>query len=182
MLSNDKQKKGFSMAQKKYSLFHSMMQRISASKPGAWFFAHTLHHFDHIFLKLSGGRMTMTSLVAGLPVVILTSKGAKSGLPRTVPLLCIRDEQAPESFAVIATNWGQKPYPAWYFNLRANPEASCSIAGQVRQYQANEAQNEEYERFWQYASNTYLGYPLYKQRIVGRRIPIIVMKPVADKN
>ena len=122
------------MPKKLYSPFHSLIQRIAASKPGAWFFARTLHHFDRIFLKLSGGRETMTGLVGGLPVVFLTSKGAKSGLPRTVPLLCVRDESDPVSFALIATNWGQKPYPAWYFNLKANPKATCSIAGQVGQF------------------------------------------------
>ncbi|MEW5873465.1 MAG: nitroreductase family deazaflavin-dependent oxidoreductase [Chloroflexota bacterium] len=154
------------------------MQRIAASKPGAWFYSRTLHHFDRLFLKLSGNRVAMTSLVAGLPVVILTSKGAKSGLPRTVPLLCIQDESEPGSFALIATNWGQKPYPSWYFNLKANPEATCSIAGKAGKYLAHEAQGEEYERFWEYALNTYLGYPLYKERIVGRSIPVLVMKPV----
>ena len=168
------------MTKKQYSPFHSVMQKIAASKPGAWFLARTLHHFDRIFLKLLGGRVTMTSLVAGLPVVILTSKGAKSGLPRTVPLLFIRDESDPASFALIATNWGQKPYPAWYFNLKANPNATCSIASQIGQFLAHEAQAGEYDRFWQYASDTYLGYPLYKQRIVGRHIPIIVMMPVKE--
>jgi deazaflavin-dependent oxidoreductase (nitroreductase family) len=165
------------MTQKKYSHFHYTMQKIASSPPGAWFFARTLHHFDRLFLGLSGGRATMTSLVAGMPMVIVTTIGAKSGLPRTLPLLCIRDENAPGTFALIATNWGQHHYPAWYFNLKANPRATCSIAGQTREYLAHEAAGEEYERFWQYAADTYIGYPLYKQRIHGRRIPIMVMTP-----
>jgi deazaflavin-dependent oxidoreductase (nitroreductase family) len=120
----------------------------------------------------------MTSLFTGLPVVILTSQGAKSGLPRTVPLFCIRDESNPASFALIGTNFGQKHYPAWYFNLKAHPKAVCSIAGQTGHYLAHEAQAEEYDRFWQSASDTYLGYPIYKQRIIGRRVPIVVMVPI----
>lgn len=163
------------MSQKKYSPFHSITQKIAASPPGAWFYARTLHHFDGLFLRLSGGRVTMTSLVAGLPLVIVTTTGAKSGMPRTVPLLCIRDERDPTAFAIIATNWGQQHYPAWYFNLKANPRAACSIAGKTGQYLAHEVTDEEYERFWQYATDTYVGYPLYKQRIHGRSIPIMVM-------
>jgi len=153
------------------------MQKIAASPPGAWFYARTLHHFDRIFLRLFGGRVTMSSLVAGLPLVILTTTGAKSGLPRTTPLLCIRDENNPSTFAVIATNWGQQHYPSWYFNLKANPRATCSISGESREYMAHEANDEEYARFWQYATDTYIGYPLYKQRISGRNIPIMVMTP-----
>ena len=96
------------MTKKKYSAFHRLNQKIAASKAGSWFYAHTLHHFDALFLKLSKGRNTMSSLVSGLPVVVLTTTGAKSGLPRTTPLLGIRDEQNPAVLAVIASNWGQK--------------------------------------------------------------------------
>jgi deazaflavin-dependent oxidoreductase (nitroreductase family) len=134
------------MTQKKYNLFYSVMQRIAASPPGAYFFARTLHHFDRVFLRLSAGRVTMASLVSGLPVVVVTTTGAKSGLPRSVPLLCIRDERDPATFALIATNWGQQHYPAWYFNLKANPHASCSIAGKTEQYLAHEAAQAAHSR------------------------------------
>jgi deazaflavin-dependent oxidoreductase (nitroreductase family) len=166
------------MKQKKYSLFNLVMQRIAASPPGAWFFARTLHHLDKIFLRLSNGRKTMSSLVSGLPVVVVTTKGARSGLPRTIPLLCIRDECNPATFALIATNWGQQHYPGWYFNLKANPNVRCSIAGKTGEYLAQEAEDEEYDRFWQFAVDAYVGFPLYKQRIRGRRIPIMIMTPV----
>jgi len=166
------------MTRQRYSPFHSFMQKIASSRPGAWFFSHTLHHFDRVFLKLSGGRTTMTSIVAGLPVVILTSVGAKSKLPRTLPVLCIRDERTPDTFAIVASNWGQRHYPAWYFNLKANPRATCSIRGQAGEYVAHEASGEEYEELWRCAMDTYVGFPLYKQRAAERRIPIMVMTPV----
>ncbi|MBP1467209.1 nitroreductase family deazaflavin-dependent oxidoreductase [Candidatus Chloroploca sp. M-50] len=165
------------MPSKQYAPFRLIMQKIAASSPGSWYYARTLHFVDGIALRLSGGRLTMTSLFTGLPVVSVTTTGAKSGLPRTVPLLCIRDERDPANFAIIATNWGQKQYPAWYFNLKANPRATCSLTGKTGTYLAHEAVDEEYARFWQYASNTYFGYPLYKQRIHARSIPIMVMTP-----
>lgn len=161
---------------KKYSWVHSLVQKVAASKLGASISSRLLHRIDQFVFRLSGQRATFSSWIAGVPVLMLTSKGAKSGLLRTVPLLCIRDENDPTSFALIATNWGQKSYPAWYYNLKVNPEAVCSIDGKAGIYLAHEAQGEEYERFWQYASNIYFGYPLYKQRIAGRRIPIMVME------
>src|SRR5262245_11142078 len=109
------------MNRKRYSFFHLLVQKIGSSRFGAWFYARTLHHFDRVAFKLSGGRATLTSALAGLPVVLLTTTGAKSGLPRTFPLLCIRDERSPSTFALVASNWGQTHYPAWYFNLKANP-------------------------------------------------------------
>ncbi len=162
----------------KYAPFYALMQRAAASPPGAWLYARILHHVDRFALKLSGGRMTLTSLLAGLPVVMVTTTGARSGRPRTVPLVCIRDKDDPALFALIASNWGQRRHPAWYFNLKANPQATCAIASQAGQYAAHEALGEEYEKFWRYAADTYLGYPRYKQRTGGRRIPIMVMTPM----
>jgi deazaflavin-dependent oxidoreductase (nitroreductase family) len=166
------------MTKQNYNPLNTLIQRIASTRPGAWFFARTLHHFDRVVLALSGGRATLSSLLAGLPVLFLTTLGAKSGLPRTLPLLFIRDERDERRFALIATNFGQQHYPAWYFNLKKNPEATCSIRGRAGKYVAHEAQGEEYERFWQYAVDTYVGYPLYKQRVANRRIPIMVMTPM----
>ena len=167
------------MTKQNYSTFHTLIQKLASSRLGAWYFSRTQHHFDRIFLRLSNGRMTMTSILSGLPVVMLTTTGAKSGLPRTVPLLCIRHKQTPDTFALIASNWGQKHYPAWYFNLKANPRATCAIAKQIGEYTAHEAKGEEYEQFWQRAMETYIGFPYYKQRVGKRHIPIMVMIPIS---
>jgi deazaflavin-dependent oxidoreductase (nitroreductase family) len=166
------------MTQKKYNAMHALIQRLASSVPGSWFLSRTLHHLDGLFLRASRGRYNLTSILAGVPLVVVTTTGAKSGLPRSVPLLCIRDKNAPASFALIATNWGQQHYPAWYINLKANPHASCSVDGQVGRYLAHEASEAEYARFWQEAIDTYFGYLLYKQRIHGRKVPILVMEPL----
>ena len=166
------------MDKPRYSFFHSLMQRIASSALGAWLLSRTLHQADGIFLKVSKGRTTLSSILTGLSVVVLTTTGAKSGLPRTLPLLCIRDTDNPDQFAIIASNWGQHRHPSWYFNLKAIPRATCSLGGNARAYLAHEAVGDEYERFWQYAVKTYLGYPLYKQRAGKRHIPIMVLTPV----
>lgn len=164
------------MANRANSNIHFLIQRIASSRLGAWFFSHTLHHLDRISLKLTGGRKTLSSTLAGLPILVLTTTGAKSGLARTTPVLGIRDPAKPERFAVIASNWGQDHHPAWYYNLKANPQVVCSIDGQARPYLAYEAGGEEYERYWQRAVETYIGFPLYQQRAGTRKIPVMVLK------
>ena len=168
------------MTKKQYSIFHASIQKIASSKPGAWFFSKTQHHFDRMLLSLTNGKTTMTSILSGLPVVILTSKGAKSGQMRKTPLLYIQDETDSGKIALIASNWGQGHNPGWYYNLKANPNATGSINGQERAYAAHEAEGEEYATVWRAAKDTYLGFPNYKERASDRHIPIMVLKPVEE--
>jgi deazaflavin-dependent oxidoreductase (nitroreductase family) len=151
------------------------MQKIASSRPGAWFFARTEHHFDRVILKLTNNKATLTSILAGLPVIMLTSTGAKSGLPRRVPLLGIQDNADPNKIAIVASNFGQNHYPGWYYNLKANPRATCLFNGRHDDYISHEAEGDEYDKFWQLAVDTYMGFPQYKKRISSRRIPIMVL-------
>ena len=167
------------MSKKQLSGLQRFMQKIASSKPGAWFLARTQHHLDRLFFKLSGGRTTMAGAMTGLPVVVLANKGAKSGLIRTIPLLCIEDEVNPDILILVASNFGQAHNPAWYYNLLANPEANCTLNGLTRTYIAHEAQDEQYTRYWSYALNTYMGFPHYKVRAGDRHIPIMVMTPIS---
>jgi deazaflavin-dependent oxidoreductase (nitroreductase family) len=119
--------------------------------------------------------MSLTHTLAGLPVVILTTTGARSGLPRSMPLAYIGDPNDPNRFAVIASYFGQPGNPAWYYNLKANPHATGAIDGQVKTYLAHEASDEDYGMFWDAALYIYPGYQLYKQRAGRRHIPIMVL-------
>lgn len=167
------------MEPKNYPFIHSMNQKIAASRPGAWLYARTLPSFDRAFMALSGGRMSMTGLLAGLPVVWVTAIGAKSGRTRTVPILCIPHDSDSSAFGLIASNFGQRNHPAWYYNLKANPRATCRLKGHTGEYMAREAGGEEYERIWERGASIYLGYPLYKERVGQRTIPILVLSPVS---
>ena len=164
------------MSQRQYKPVHVLVHKFASSRPGAWFGSHVLHHIDRAIYRLTGNGATLTSYIAGLPMVVLTTSGAKSGLPRTTPLVAIRDERDPCRIALIASNWGQDHHPGWYHNLKANPCARCTIDGASGDYRAHEASGEEYNYFWQRASQTYLGYPLYKLRVGERRIPIMVLE------
>lgn len=157
----------------------NLIQRFSSSRPGAWLLARLLPVIDRWWFYRRRGSETLTAAILNLPTVMVTTIGAKSGLPRTVPLLYISPPDDPATFALIATNFGQERYPSWYFNLKANPRAVCTRNGETREYLAHEAIDEEYQRYWELAVKTYFGYNLYKQRIQKRPIPILVLKPVS---
>lgn len=165
------------MSGQTYSPFQLFLHQVGSTRLGAWFASRTLHHVDWLVSSITGGRVTPSNLIGAVPVVMVTTIGAKTGLRRTLPLLYIRNGQDPDRFALIASNWGQKHHPAWYRNLKANPRATCSLRGQVREYVAHEAYGVEYDEFWQSATNTYMGYRLYKERVGARHIPIMVLDP-----
>ena len=165
------------MAIKSYGLFHVLVQRLASTGIGTWYFSKTQQHLDSAFLGI-GGKRTVTNMLSGLPVVVVTARGATSGKPRSVPLLYIRNEDKPDEFAIVATNFGRSQYPAWYRNQKANPEAEGSIDGNTKRYVAREADAEEYGRYWQLAASTYFGFAKYKRRIADKRpIPVMVMRP-----
>ena len=151
-----------------------VMQRVAASRPGSWFFSRTLHYVDVPVLRLSRGRLSIPTLVAGLPVIALTTTGAKTGRTRTTPLVALPDG---DRLVVIASSWGRRRHPSWYYNLRANPEATVTVRGQTATYTAREATQAERERYWQQAVGVYPGYAAYERRAAGRRIPVLVLEP-----
>ena len=155
-------------------LLNSAMKTFAASGPGSWLFARTAHHLDRWALRATDGRATLAGLLVGLPVVTLTSVGAKSGQPRSVPLVALT---AGDDLAVIPSNFGQQRYPAWYHNLRAHPEATVTRDGLARAYTAREADPDERARLWQQALAIYPGYHAYERRAGGRHIPIFILTP-----
>ncbi len=161
-----------------YGAAHALIQRLAWSAPGSWLLAHVLRSLDRVTLRLSGGRTTLTSLLTGVPVIWVTSIGARSGQPRTRPLVPIHDPEHNGRCALIASNFGQHHFPAWYYNLKKNPRGTCLIDGRPVSFTAHEAAADEYQRFWRYATNTYFGYSLYSKR-AGRRIPIVVLEKEA---
>lgn len=150
------------------------MRRFAASGPGSWLFARVLHHIDRHVYRLTGSRHTLASLVSGIPVVMLTTTGARSGMPRTVPVLGL---PTADGLAVIASNFGQERHPAWYYNLLANPEGQVTVDGTSRAFHATEAQGEVRTRIWQEGLEVYPGWSQYERRAANRRIAVFVLNP-----
>lgn len=135
--------------------------------------ARLLHHADALLLRLSGGKMTFAQL-SGLPIIELTTTGAKTGKKRTLPLTGLPDGK---KYALIASNFGQKNNPAWYYNLKANPECTVKKDGQVGTYIAREADPQENKHYYDMAISYYIGYAAYKQWAPHREIPVMVLEP-----
>lgn len=132
-----------------------------------------LHHADKLLLKLNGGRFTFVSALAGLPTFKITTIGAKSNLPRTLPLAGFVDG---EKIALIASNFGQARHPAWYHNLKANPECQVQVNGIDKTFIARETEGQERERYWNIAVSYYAGYAAYQTRAGSRKIPVMVLE------
>jgi deazaflavin-dependent oxidoreductase (nitroreductase family) len=151
-----------------------LLRRMAASGPGSWLFAHVMHHLDRPVHRLTRGRYTLGSLLSGLPVVMLTTVGARTGRPRTVPVLGIPFR---DGLAVIASNWGQHGHPAWYYNVRAHPEAQVVVHGVRRSVRAVEADSEQRAEIWQEGLRVYPGFAQYERRASHRRISVFVLEP-----
>lgn len=162
------------------SLLIRLIRKLSSLPAVAQVLARSLPTLDRWMFQWSRGKQTLTSLLAGLPVVMVTTIGAKSGRPRITPLLPIVDPAQPDKIALIATNFGQERYPSWYFNLKKNPQAECTLQGKRKSYRARETEGKEYERYWQLAEQTFFGYRLYRQRIRTRPIPILILEPLGQ--
>lgn len=157
--------------------FQRLNKRFAYSRVGTGIYSHTLHHLDRITRGVSGGRYTAAGMLGGLPIVFLTAKGAKSGQPRTVPLIAVPDGKR---VVLIASNWGRPGHPAWYHNVTAHPEVSLEYCGRQASYTAREAAGDELEACWEKADALYPGYPIYRQKAAGREIPVIILEPTSS--
>lgn len=153
------------------------LRRVAGTTPGAWLFARVLHRIDRPVYRATRGRHTVANLLSGLPVVLLTTTGARTGAERTVPIVGF---PVPEGLAVIASNFGQVHHPGWYHNLRAHPEATVTIRGVRRPVSAVEADGELRERILQEGLRFYPGWSFYERHAGARRIGVFVLQPPGE--
>jgi deazaflavin-dependent oxidoreductase (nitroreductase family) len=109
----------------------------------------------------------------GPPMLLLDHVGAKSGKKRTLPLVYGRDGQ---NLILVASKGGNPKNPAWYHNLRANPDVEVQVGSDKVPVRAREATNEERDRLWRLMVGVYGGYEEYRKR-TSRKIPLIVLEP-----
>lgn len=151
-----------------------LVRRFASSGPGSWVFARVAHRLDKPLYRATDGRHTVASLIAGLPILMLTTTGAKSGRQRTVPVVGLPID---EGVAVIASNYGQEHNPAWHYNLVKDPNAEVGMAERTWKVRAVEAEGERRERIWKQALEIYPGYSTYETRADHRRIHVYVLEP-----
>lgn len=152
------------------------MQALASTRPGAWFFSKTLAGTDRALAKVSHGRIALPTVMARLPVLVLTSTGRKSGQPRQTHLIAVPFR---DTLALLGTNFGQGSTPAWVLNLEANPRAAVTHQGVTREVRARHATDDERAEILSAADAFYAGYAKYQQRITGRELRIFVLEPVS---
>lgn len=122
--------------------------------------------------RASGGRIGHT--LPGLPkILLLDHVGARSGTKRTSPLLYVADG---EDLVIVASKGGFPKHPAWFHNLRANPDTTVQVGRERRDVHARVATPEERARLWPRAVDAYSGYADY-QRKAEREIPMVILEP-----
>ena len=121
----------------------------------------------------SGGTEGTTLRDTGLPVVIITNRGARSGRIRKTPVMRVEHDG---SYAAIASQGGAPTHPRWYYNLRADPFVELQDGSRVQDMIAREVTGDERAQWWERAVAAYSPYAEYQQR-TSRQIPVFVLEP-----
>jgi deazaflavin-dependent oxidoreductase (nitroreductase family) len=110
------------------------------------------------------------------PMLLLDHMGAKSGAKRTSPLLYVPDG---DNLVIVASKGGYPRNPAWFHNLRANPDTSVQVGPERRAVRARVANPQERARLWPRVVDAYPTYEDYQRR-TGREIPLVILEPRAS--
>ncbi|MEY8038926.1 nitroreductase/quinone reductase family protein [Saccharopolyspora cebuensis] len=125
--------------------------------------------------RRTAGRLGVLRLL-GMPSLLLTARGARTGRPRSVPLLHV-----PEAgrFVVIGSNWGRAGHPAWSANLLAHPDAVVTSAGREVPVRARLVTGAERERLWHdVIVPAWPAYATYDERAGDRELRVFSLEPV----
>ncbi len=121
-----------------------------------------------VIYRGSGGRVGVNA--GGTKLLLLTTTGRKSGLPRVTPLLYIEDA---DRWVVVASNGGTEKIPSWWFNLQSRPEASIQTGREHHAVRASEATPEETQKLWPKLNTSYEFFTDYQER-TQREIPVVI--------
>jgi deazaflavin-dependent oxidoreductase (nitroreductase family) len=124
----------------------------------------------------SGGTAGTMLADTGLPVVIVTNRGARSGKVRKTPVMRVEHDGR---YAAVASQGGAPAHPLWYHNLRADPEVVVQDGATRQNMIARELSGDEREQWWERAVAAYPPYAEYQQR-TSRVIPVFILEPAGS--
>jgi deazaflavin-dependent oxidoreductase (nitroreductase family) len=127
--------------------------------------------------EASGGTDADTLRDTGLPIIVLTTLGAKSGKLRKTALMRVEHDGV---YAVVASRGGAPQHPQWYFNLVANPLVELQDGPDKRDYRAREVHGDEKALWWERSVAAYPPYADYQKR-TDRQIPVFVLEPAGSE-
>lgn len=123
-------------------------------------------------IERSGG--TEGTTMRDMPVIVVTSVGARSGKLRKNPLMRVEHEGR---YAAVASKGGAPDHPLWYFNLKAHPQVEVQDGPHKGDYVAREVAGDERAQWWERAVAAYPDYADYQDK-TDREIPVFVLEPV----
>lgn len=151
--------------------FERALQAFAQTRLGGSLFITVFPAIDRRLMPLTRGRLR-TGL--GQPMILLHCRGARSGQPRTTPLLYTPHGAG---LVLVASKAGAERHPAWYHNLMAHPDVEVDLDGRRRAMRAREVQGAERDELWRLVNDNYSGYATYQRRAGARRIPVILLEP-----
>ncbi len=155
------------------NLFQRGVHAFASTRIGAWTFSKLLRHLDDLVGRLSNGRTSAPELLAGLPVLDITTTGRRSGTPRRTHLIAV---PYADTLALLGTNFGQRSTPAWVLNLEADPQLTVTHHGMTVEAVARAATPEEQSAVLAASAGVYGGYLKYQDRIAHRRLRTFVLE------
>ncbi|MFE5816622.1 nitroreductase/quinone reductase family protein [Streptomyces sp. NPDC056479] len=138
------------------------VQKVSSTRGFAKVAPHVIPALDRAVHRLTRGKVLLSAQM--LPGVILTSTGARSGLPRRTPLACMPEEDG-RSWILVGSNFGREGHPAWTHNLLARPDAEVNWKGQDIAVTARLLEGEERAAVWKTALAFWPPYATYQARV-----------------
>lgn len=140
----------------------------------AWFSKYAPYRLNILIYRLTGGRLFNKTPGGNLKILLLTTTGRKSGIPRTHPVMFYPDG---ENFIVAATNSGGDKFPIWYLNLKASPNAVVEVRNLTKTVTAREASGDERLQLWNLLKEEQ---PVFKvfEKSTTRTIPVVILTPV----
>jgi deazaflavin-dependent oxidoreductase (nitroreductase family) len=152
-----------------YGVYSRAVNAFSATRPGSWLVGHVAARVDPALFRWSGGRVTVTG-VPTLPMLVLTTTGRRSGLPRSVQLAHLAEPAG--SWLVVASAMGRDRQPDWLLNLRADPRARVLLPDRELEVDAVELTPDERDRRWPDLVRTVPQLRTYVRRTT-RDIPVV---------
>jgi deazaflavin-dependent oxidoreductase (nitroreductase family) len=149
-----------------------ILRELGQTKGFATIYRRLGPRIDPWIFRRSRGRVA--SRLYGLPALLLTTTGRRSGLTRVSPLLYLRDGR---DFAVVGTNFGQHHHPAWTANLLARPEAQIEVGAEQLPVVAMPADDATWRRLWPRFVEMYPAYQAYLERTGGRQPRMFILHP-----
>lgn len=122
----------------------------------------------------ASGTEANTLMDTGIPIIIFTTTGHKSGLIRKVPLMRVEHEGV---YALVASKGGAPEHPGWYYNLKADPKIIMQDGPLPYETTVRELEGDEYDLWWERAVAVYADYADYKVKAGDRQIPVFLTAP-----